>query len=478
MKIAIVSSEAVPFCKTGGLADVAGELPVALAKLGQDVSVFMPKYGSIPVDFVKQFKYLKNFYVDVNGYSEYVGVFSYVYRNVTFYFIDNEKYFNRSSVYGFDDDYIRFGYFDVAVVKVMQEMQLKFDLISLHDWQTGMIAPLIRENHQGDPIFKDTKLTMTIHNAAYQGLCDKNNLYSIFKISMDNYSNGKTRFKDSLSYLKSGLLYADKVTTVSETYMHELQYGENSYGLETLLLYRKEDFVGIVNGIDYDTYNPRKDTQITKPYEKYDVNKIMNKQALQQHFHLKVDNSIPVFIVVSRFTFQKGIELLLSSIDYLMSQKVELIVLGSGERQYEQAFEQYRARYPEQIGIYIGYNDQLAHEIYAGGDILLMPSLFEPCGISQLIALRYGTIPVVRNCGGLHDTVIDYNKNNQQGNGFVFNDYNQQGLRYGIDSALMRYRSLAKWRIIVKNAMARDYSWESSAKLYLELYRGLTGIKE
>ncbi|MDD3422409.1 MAG: glycogen synthase [Bacilli bacterium] len=470
MKILFVASEAVPFCKTGGLADVAGELPVALAKLGQDVSVVLPKYSSINAKYVKEFKYLGNFYVEMLGHSEYVGVFKYIDKGVTFFFIDNEKYFNRPNLYGYDDDAIRFGFFDCAVVRMIQQLKLHFDIIHLHDWQAGMVAPLIRENFLWDDLFKNTKIMMSIHNAAYQGLCDKNYLYNIFHISMDQYNNGKTRFKDALCFLKSGIFYADRVFTVSEQYMKELQNGENAYGLELLLSYRKNDFFGVLNGVDYETYNPSNDPLIAKNFTKYDVNKILNKGALQKQFNLVEGNDIPLLVMITRFTFQKGIDLVLANVDYIVSQGAELVVLGSGESQYEAAFEAFHSKYPDKVGIYRGYNDELAHKIYAGGDILLMPSAFEPCGISQLIGMRYGTIPVARNVGGLHDSIIDYNKSITQGDGFLFEHYDAQGLRYGISSALLRYKSLVKWRGIVKNAMAQDFSWERSAKKYLELY--------
>lgn len=477
MKVLFVASEAVPFVKTGGLGDVVGELPKFLGQKDIEVSIVLPKYKSIDNKYVKDFEFLKYFYVDINQTKKYVGVFKYKKDNLNYYFIDNEEYFRREQVYGYDDDYLRYGFFNVAIIRMIKELGLKFDIIQLHDWEAGMVAPLIKENNKDVEQFKDTKIIMTIHNAAYQGLCDKDNLKNIFSISMDCYYNGQTRFKDALSYLKSGLIYADKITTVSKNHVKELQNGEFSYGLEKLLTYRKDDFIGILNGIDYDIYNPKKDEMIVRNYEKYDALRLENKEYLQKKFNLEVNQNIPLFIMVTRLTFQKGIELVLKNIDYMMSKNTQLIVLGSGEQQYVQELERYRTKYPNNIGIFIGYNDQLAHQIYAGGDMFLMPSLFEPCGVGQLIALRYGAVPLVRNCGGLKDTVINYSADDKKGVGFVFNDYDEYGLKYAINVSLEHFSHPVIWRRIVKNAMSIDYSWYSSANKYYDLYNQLLGQK-
>ncbi len=473
IKVLFVTSEAVPLAKTGGLGDVCGQLPKYLAAQGVKVSVVLPKYSSIKPEYLAHFKYVTSTTVQTNGVEEYVGIFKYTMQRVTFYLIDNEKFFKRDNIYGYDDDFLRFGFFDLAVIKMIELLALKLDVIHLHDWQAAMLAPLIRENYQGHPLLGKVKLVQTIHNAAYQGLVDKRYLSDIFQIDMNNYYNGKTRFKESLSYLKAGIVYADKVTTVSESYVKELQRNENDYGLGPLLLYRRNDFIGILNGIDNNVYDPSSDQAIAKNYTRFDANKAECKKALQRQFHLLENPTAPLFVVVSRLTFQKGIELLLDNIDFIVGAGAQLIVLGQGERQYETALEYYCNKYPDSVRIYLGYNDLLAHQIYAGGDIFVMPSLFEPCGIGQLIALRYGCIPVVRNTGGLKDSVIDFMTDKQNGTGFVFNDYDVKGLKYGLYSAISKYKSVVIWRKVVKNAMSQDFSWHKSATKYVNLYHEL-----
>jgi glycogen synthase len=393
MKVLFVASEAVPFVKTGGLGDVVGELPKFLGQKDIEVSIVLPKYKSIDNKYVKDFEFLKYFYVDINQAKKYVGVFKYKKDNLNYYFIDNEEYFRREQIYGYDDDYLRYGFFNVAIIRMIKELGLKFDIIQLHDWEAGMVAPLIKENNKDVEHFKDTKIIMTL------------------------------------------------------------------------------------NGIDYHIYNPKKDEMIVRNYEKYDAVRLENKEYLQKKFNLEVNQNIPLFIMVTRLTFQKGIELVLKNIDYMMSKNTQLIVLGSGEQQYIQELERYRTKYPNNIGIFIGYNDELAHQIYAGGDMFLMPSLFEPCGVGQLIALRYGAVPLVRNCGGLKDTVINYSADDKKGVGFVFNDYDEYGLKYAINVSLEHFSHPVIWRRIVKNAMSIDYSWYSSANKYYDLYNQLLGQK-
>jgi starch synthase len=473
MNILFAVAEAVPFAKTGGLADVGGELPKYLVKKGAKVSVIMPKHSMIKEDFTKEFKFLKWITVNVNNKDEYLGIFTYQMDGVDYYFVDNETFFKREKLYGYDDDHLRYGYFSMAVVEIIKSLELKFNIISLHDWQSAMVAAIIKENYREHALFKDSKLVVTIHNPAYQGLCDKDNLWNIFKISMDTYYSGQNRFKDALSYLKSGLIYADKITTVSPNHAKELQRGENSFGLENLLRYRKDDFIGIVNGIDYQQYDPVNDKSLTYTFDKFDKRKLNNKKALQERFNLEVDNNIPIFAIVSRLVFQKGIDLVLKNVEYLMDKGAQLIVLGSGEYDLEQSFEFFRVKYPSQIGIYIGYNEALARQIYAGADMFLMPSLFEPCGIGQMIAMRYGTVPVARATGGLYDTILDFSKDPENGDGFLFSDYDEWGLRYGITQALDTYKSRIKWRKVVRNAMNKDNSWESSAQTYFNFYNQL-----
>lgn len=473
MHILFAASEAVPFIKTGGLADVVGELPQYLVKSGNKVSVVLPKYKSINSELLEGSKLVKYFDVYMNNAKLYAGIIHLFKDGINYYFVDNESFFYRDQIYGYDDDDSRFGFFCLSIMEMISHLKLDVDVIHANDWQTGPLAMLYYERYHQYPYYENIKWVFTIHNPAYQGLFDKNVVSRIFGLDMNLYHNGTLRFKDAFSFLKVGIVYANKITTVSPTHAKELLEPEYAHGLENVIRLRSHDLVGILNGIDYKKYNPLTDSKIGVNYRNSYRKKLLNKKALQEQCHFKVDENIPLVAIVSRLTWQKGIDLIVPNIENLINKGIQLIVLGSGDKQYEDDLRYFANKFPQSVYAYIGFSDELAHQIYAGTDILLMPSLFEPCGISQMIALRYGAIPLVRETGGLSDTVIPYNEYTGEGNGFSFRNFDYKDLSIVLDYALKQYNNKDVWNLLFKNALKSNYSWNQSSKKYLELYKSL-----
>lgn len=474
MHVLFVASEAVPFIKTGGLADVVGELPKYLVKNGVKVSLVLPKYSAIDFSLIKEAKLIKYFDVYMNNQKVYAGIHHLEKNGVNYYFIDNESLFHRDSIYGYHDDDARFGFFNIAVMEMISHLQLNVDVVHSHDWQAGPLAMLYYEKYHHYPFYENIKWVFTIHNPAYQGLCNPDIISNVFGLDMNLYHSGTLRFKDSFSFLKVGIVYANKITTVSPTHATELFDPYYAYGLENVIQLRSNDLIGILNGIDYDKYNPLTDTNIKQNYRSSLKKKMINKLALQERCNLEIDEDIPLLGLVTRLTWQKGIDIVSPYIEDLLSKGVQIIVLGSGDKNYEDELRFYASRYKKHFYIYVGFNDELAHQIYAGADMLLMPSLFEPCGISQMIALRYGTIPIVRETGGLSDTIHPYNVYTKQGNGFSFRNYSYNDMAHVIDYALEQYHNKEVWNILFKNALKSNFSWNQSAKSYAKLYGLLT----
>lgn len=473
MRVLFATSEATPFIKTGGLADVCGELPICLAKKGVDVSVVLPLYSSIPQKFRKDFEFIKHFDIYLGNGKQYAGIFKYIYKGVTFYFIDNEKYFARSNVYGYDDEGERFAFYDFAFIELISHLQLRPDIVHCNDWQTGMIPVLYYEHYKNFEYYQDIKFIMTVHNPAYQGNYPPEILDKLFMMNFDLYENGKLRFNNCLSYLKAGLVYADRITTVSRTYKNDLCSFEGGYGLQSIFSYRYKDFYGIVNGIDYEQNNPKTDTDIFYQYDRRNINnKKKNKVEFQKKYGLPVDENIPLIAMVSRLTWQKGLDIFFGSIERILEKNVQLLVVGSGDYEYEQRLSYLQTKYPNKMYVFIGYQASLAKLAYAASDYFLMPSLFEPCGISQLIALRYGSLPIVREVGGLVDTVTAYNEYTKEGTGFSFKNYSSDELYNTVNYALSFYNT-DDYKLLVKNAMGQDFSWEKSTVEYIALYKSL-----
>ncbi|MCI6284495.1 glycogen synthase GlgA [Selenomonas sp.] len=476
MKVLYVAAEAVPFAKTGGLADVAGSLPKALKEDGVDVRVIMPKFGKIPEKYRDNMEHVYDGEINVAWRSKFVGLDKYELDGVTYYFVDNEEYFGREGFYGYDDDAERFSFFCRAVLNLLPAMDFWPDVINTNDWHAGLVNVFLKLEHMGDARYDNIKTVYTIHNLKYQGVFPKNVMADVLGLDWKYFNNGDLEFYDAVNFMKGGIIYADHVTTVSRTYANEIQYPYFGEHLDGLLRSRADDLTGIVNGIDYDAYNPATDEMI---FEKYDADclyrKANNKTELQNKLGLPVDRSVPLVSIVSRLVEPKGMDLIVRMMDEILQhENIQLVVLGTGEKRYEDWFKGLAWRFPKKVSTNIYFSNELAHKIYASADIFLMPSNYEPCGIGQLIALRYGTIPVVRLTGGLRDTVTQYSKYTNEGNGFTFENYNAHEMMYSLKRALSAFDNYEIWHKIQENAVNSDYSWKNSAKEYEALYEELT----
>lgn len=474
MKILIAASEAHPFIKTGGLGDVIGALPKSLRKLGVDVRVIIPNYKDIKKDIKDNLKFIRNFNVNVGWRNQYCGVLEYEIEDVKFYLLDNEYYFKRDGLYGYGDDGEKFAFFSKAVMEFLKDDEWTPDVIHCNDWQTSMIPVLQKVEYRNYEKLKDIKTIISIHNLFFKGMFSKEVLPDLFGYDYELFNNGSLEHYGAVSFLKGGINYADKVTTVSKTYLEEIkteEYGEN---LDGLLLYRDKDLKGIINGIDYDEYNPMTDEYIYINYDKDTIFlKDKNKEKLQQELGLEINKDIPMIGMVSRLTHQKGCDLIIRILEELLSRKVQVVILGTGDYMYESSLIDFEKRHRGKVSANIKFSNKLAHKIYASSDLFLMPSLFEPCGLGQLIALRYGTLPIVRETGGLKDTVLPYNKYTGRGTGFSFSNYRHEELLNSIKLALEIYKEKDIFKGLAIQAMEEDNSWEKSAKEYLELYESL-----
>ncbi|MBS6504014.1 MAG: glycogen synthase GlgA [Clostridium sp.] len=474
MNILIVASEAHPFIKTGGLGDVIGALPVALNDLGADVRVVIPNYRDIKKEIKENLKYIDNFTVNVGWRNQYCGILEYEHEGVKFYLLDNEYYFNRGGLYGYYDDGEKFAFFDRAVLEFVKHIDWVPDILHCNDWQTGMVPVLLKLEYSKEEKFKNMKTMFSIHNLFFKGMFDPKVLPELFGYDYESFNNGSLEHYGAVSFLKGGINYADKVTTVSKSYAEEIKTPEYGEQLEGLLRYRSFALEGIVNGIDYKEYNPEEDKYIYSTYSVNDLeNKKINKEELQKELGLTVNKDVPMIGLVSRLTHQKGCDLIINILEELLKEDIQVVVLGTGDYMYEESFKSFQGRHPNKISANIKFSNELAHKIYAASDMFLMPSLFEPCGLGQLIALRYGSIPIVRETGGLKDTVTPYNEYDETGNGFGFKNYRFEELFNITKYALKIYGNKDKWNNIVRQAMSADNSWEKSAKEYIEIYNQL-----
>lgn len=474
MNILIVASEAHPFIKTGGLGDVIGALPVALNDLGADVRVVIPNYRDIKKEIKENLKYIDNFTVNVGWRNQYCGILEYEHEGVKFYLLDNEYYFNRDGLYGYYDDGEKFAFFDRAVLEFVKHIDWVPDILHCNDWQTGMVPVLLKLEYSKEEKFKNMKTMFSIHNLFFKGMFDPKVLPELFGYDYESFNNGSLEHYGAVSFLKGGINYADKVTTVSKSYAEEIKTPEYGERLEGLLRYRSSALEGIVNGIDYKEYNPEEDKYIYSTYSINDLeNKKINKEELQKELGLTVNKDVPMIGLVSRLTHQKGCDLIINILEELLKEDIQVVVLGTGDYMYEESFKSFQGRHPNKISANIKFSNELAHKIYAASDMFLMPSLFEPCGLGQLIALRYGSIPIVRETGGLKDTVTPYNEYDETGNGFGFKNYRFEELLNIIKYAIRIYGNKDKWNNIVRQAMSADNSWEKSAKEYIEIYNQL-----
>ena len=476
MKILFAASECVPFIKTGGLADVVGALAPVLARKGHDVRVILPKYGMMAEEYRQQLRHVTDFYVKLGWRHQYCGIEALERQGVTFYFVDNEYYFKRNYIYGLGgDEYERFGFFCRAVLDALPRLDFQPDVIHAHDWQSGMVPALLRIQYDQADFYHNIRTVFTIHNLQYQGVFGIEQVKDVLELPDDVFTNDKLECFGCANFMKAALVYADEITTVSPSYAEEIQtayYGER---LDGLLRARRNSLSGVLNGIDMQEYDPAADPLIPAPYSAQDLSgRAQCKAALQQSLGLTVDPSVPIIGMVGRLSSQKGLDLVDHVIGQIMEENVQLVVLGMGESRYVNLFSWAEQQYPGRVAARFQMDHQLAHRIYAGADMFLMPSQFEPCGLSQMIALRYGCVPIVRETGGLRDTVLSYNHYNNAGNGFTFFNYNAHDMLFTIRRALRYYHEHPDvWRELQSRGMNGDYSWNASAETYLSLYMSI-----
>ncbi len=486
MKILIVASEATPFAKTGGLGDVIGALPMALAKLGHEVSVCLPKYAGIsfgpslptPVELSGTIR------IDGTDYPMAASTLSHRKKSLSHFFIENAHFFDRPELYrdpatgtDYADNDERFIFFNQAVLELVRQLDWKPDIIHVHDWQSGLIPAYLKTSLSLDRFFEHTKTVLTIHNLAYQGTFPKEKFPHLGLPPELFYATAPFEFYGKVNFLKAAISYADKITTVSPRYAQEIQTDEMGAGLDGVLKERTADLHGILNGVDYTVWSPSRDKNISHTY--YGANlsgKRIDKVDLVRESGLPVRERTPLIGIISRLADQKGFDLIEEAADRIFDMDLQMIVLGTGEKKYHELFTGLEAEYPDKLKVYLTFNDKLAHQIEAGSDIFLMPSHYEPCGLNQMYSLKYGTLPVVREVGGLADTVRDIRDESSEGTGFVFKEYSADALVEALTRAISFYKRVRPWTGFMKQAMKQDFSWDSSAKQYVALFQQLTGI--
>ena len=475
-KIIFVGSEAAPFIATGGLADVLGSLPKALAERGNlDVSVILPLYRSISQDFKSQFKFMMNFNVSVGWRWQYAGVFLFEYGGVKFYFIDNEYYFKREgNIYGFYDDGERFAFFSRAALDTIARLNIYPDILHCNDWQTAASIIFLKGMYYGDENFRRIKTVFTIHNIEYQGIFGMDTFESLFGFSSS--LKQFVEFDGNVNLMKGAIEMTDIVTTVSPTYAEEIKDPFYAHRLENIIRRNANKLVGILNGIDTEYYNPETDKYLFANYSSEKMEgKAVCKGELQRMLGLSERSDVPIVAIISRLVSHKGLDLVRTTIESFLSQDVQVVVLGKGEIAYENYFRHLSEYYKGKCAAVIAYNQDLSRKIYSGADIFLMPSKAEPCGLSQMIASRYGTVPVVRETGGLNDSIKAYT--GEHGNGFTFKNYNAHDMLYVLNEAVRTYKNHDEWRKLVKRVMETDFSWKNQAEKYERLY-GIDNLAE
>lgn len=470
------SSEVAPFAKTGGLGDVLGALPQALAKLGHDVRVVLPKYGCIQEQYCQQMEFRFFLYIPLGWRRKYCGVFELKKDGVTYYFIDNEYYFGDIYLYKWND-LERFAFYDKACLEILKQLDFKPDVIHAHDWQAGMVPVLLNAYYVEDEFYRGIKTVFTIHNLRYQGIYSMDIVADFYSLPQEYFTEDKLEFHGCANLLKGGIVYADYVTTVSPSYAEEIKTPLGGERLDGLLSARSQSLYGIINGIDTAVYNAKTDPKIFANFDLRNLTskKKENKIALQKQLGLPVDGEKAMIGIVSRLVDQKGFDIIAEAMGELVNLDIQLVVLGTGEAKYEEMFRQNAWYHPEKVSANITFSDDMAHKIYASADMLLMPSMFEPCGLSQMIAMAYGTIPIVRETGGLKDSVQPFNEFTGEGNGFSFAPYSAHDMLYTLRMALHFFADKEVWVPLMKRAMKMDFSWGASAKKYDEMYQKLLG---
>ena len=475
MKILYVSSEVAPFIKTGGLGDVAGALPKALAQKGHEVAVFCPLYSAISEKWRQQMTFVTSGYVQLAWRNQYCGVLQFIKDDVTYYFIDNEYYFARKQAYGEYDDAERFAFYSKAVLEILPDLEFQPDIIHCNDWQTALVPIYYNLSFCARPFYQNMKTVFTIHNIQYQGQYGREILEYVLGIDDVHFRNGFLRQDGDVNLMKGAVVAANAVTTVSPSYAQEIQTAFYGYRLESVLQMHSNKLYGILNGIDMEEYNPATDPFLVKHFSASSMkHKLVNKHDLLKICGLEAEDTTPIIGIVTRFVSQKGLDLVATVLHDLLEEDVRLVVLGTGDWQYEQMFLEAKRRYPAKISVSIMFSVELANKIYGGADMLLMPSLFEPCGLAQMIAMRYGTVPIVRETGGLKDTVQAFVEDTDTGNGFTFSSYNAHDMLHVIGEACGVYRhGKDNWKRLMTRAMTTDYGWNVSANQYIQVYQSL-----
>ncbi len=475
LKILLISSEVTPFAKTGGLADVAGSLPKALHKLGHDVRIFLPYYRMVKQGGFTTKTVIEDLPVEISNRTEFSNILQIDMKpGVPVYLLENDKYYDRQELYGtptgdYKDNAERFIYFSRAALEMIKTLDFKPDIIHCNDWQTGLIAVYLKSLYLYSDCLQNVATLFTVHNLAYQGNFWHFDM-SLTGLGWEYFIPDWVEFYGKINLLKAGILHANIVNTVSLQYSKEIQTPEYGFGLDGVLRARSKDLYGIVNGLDYDVFNPATDPHIPHKYDHNRLDqKLKNKAALQKTLGLPRSDK-PIIGMISRLAVQKGWDLIANVIDELMQLDLQLVVLGAGEEEFVAMLRQIAEKYPEKAGLMIGFDAKLAQLIYAGSDMFLMPSRYEPCGLGQLIALRYGNIPIVRSTGGLADTIKNFNPRTKRGNGFAFKNYSSKEMLATIKRALKVYADKPSWRELMQRGMQQDFSWEHSAKEYVKLY--------
>ena len=477
MKILYATSEAVPFCKTGGLADVAGSLPAALAAEGAEVAVVLPLYQKVKEKFGDQLHFECYDFVDLAWRHSYCGLFSLERDGVTWYFLDNEQYFNRPDLYGYMDDGERFGFFSRAIVRMLDHLKFWPEVIHCNDWQTALVPIYLKDDGVREDRFRSIKTALTIHNIEYQGRYGMETLGNLFGLNQGWANDGTIVMDGDVNLLKGAILCADAVNAVSPSYANELKMAYFAHRLENIMRQCDYKLSGVLNGIDMKLYDPSTDQRITARYSMEDMSgKAENKTALQRMLGLREEADTPILAIVSRLVSHKGLDLICEVLHDIMELPVQLVILGKGDQRYEEFFYWAAQQYNGRMAVRLDYNEALSMAIYAGADLFLMPSKSEPCGLSQMIAMRYGTVPIVRETGGLKDTVHAYEAWRDAGNGFTFANYASGDMLYVIREAVQLYKENPEaFGRLRMRAMSGDFSWARSAKDYLRIYANITG---
>lgn len=475
MKLLYTAFECAPFFKTGGLGDVAGALPKALQKKGIQTIVVLPYFTFMPERYKVNCQDVLSFTLTVGWRKQYCGIKSLDFNGVRYYFVDNLYYFDRDQIYGYSDDVERFAFFQLAVIELMEKIDFIPDILHVNDYHTAMIPFLLKEKYHWIEAYQSIQTVLTIHNIEFQGQYSPDILGDLFGVGQRRYQEGALRWHDQLNFMKAGIAYANHVNTVSPSYAEEIKTAEFGAGLEEILRLESQKVSGILNGIDYEVNNPASDPVLVASFDASNVGgKRENKLALQRLIGLPEKPEVPLLSVVSRLTYQKGFHLLLEELEHLLQFDLQFVLLGTGDSRFEEAFQQIVTRYPQKAVAKITFDVNLAQKIYAGSDLFLMPSAFEPCGLSQMIAMRYGTLPVVHEVGGLKDSVEPFNPITNEGTGFGFEQFSGFYLTEAVKLALQLYQdSPTTWRKLQHQAMTTDFSWETSCQKYIDLYQQL-----